>query len=58
VKDSLGLRKIIKIGPSYGVTLPPSWVRKVKQRGVTQVLVVEKDDGSLLIKPLYPDELI
>lgn len=47
--NKLAIRKIVKIGTSKGVTLPPKWLRKVKTQ---YVVIIENKDNSLTIKPL------
>jgi antitoxin component of MazEF toxin-antitoxin module len=43
------IRKIIRIGDSYAVTMPRAWIRFNKLRGKDEVLVVS--DGSVVIHP-------
>jgi len=49
------IRKIIRIGDSYAVTMPRAWIRYNKIRGKDEVLVVS--DGSVVINPPVKKEV-
>ena len=48
------LRKVIQLGHTYAITIPPDWVRSTYPNGAKYATVTVAEDGTLSITP-YPD---
>ena len=46
------IRKLMRLGHGWAVTLPPAWVRSLKARDPHYLRVHVDDDGSVVIRDL------
>jgi antitoxin component of MazEF toxin-antitoxin module len=53
-RDEVKLRRILRLGTTYAITIPPSWLEEV---GTDYVFLVKRD-GELVIKPVRHDKQI
>lgn len=51
-RDEVKLRRILRLGTTYAITIPPSWLEEV---GTDYVFLVKRD-GELVIKPVRHDK--